>query len=111
MRGVEAILAKLTVSLKRVLHDDRCPDRRCVQGLPFEKVVHQVVTLDAQPSSETVASILVMVTGALMVSLLVNLPGILVVELTNASGQIDENQPMQFTQTFHLVPEAGTYFM
>lgn len=36
------------------------------QSLPFSKVVHQVATLDAQPSSES-GGILVLVTGALLV--------------------------------------------
>lgn len=36
------------------------------QTLPFEKVQHQIATLDAQPSSEQ-GGILVMVTGALLV--------------------------------------------
>lgn len=38
-----------------------------VQNLPFQKVQHRVDTTDAQPSNET-GGILVMVTGALMVS-------------------------------------------
>lgn len=37
-------------------------------GLPFQKIKHQVATLDAQPSSEQ-GGILVMVTGALLVRL------------------------------------------
>lgn len=37
------------------------------QNLPFQKVVHQVATFDAQPSSDA-GGILVMVTGALLVS-------------------------------------------
>ena len=46
--------------------------RRCCPNvnpktLPFEKVAHKVSTLDAQPSNET-GGILVMVTGALLVS-------------------------------------------
>jgi hypothetical protein len=36
------------------------------QSLPFQKVVHQVATFDAQPSSEG-GGIIVMVTGALLV--------------------------------------------
>lgn len=39
-----------------------------VQSLPFQKVVHKVSTLDAQPSNEA-GGILVMVTGALLVRL------------------------------------------
>ncbi|KAG8983485.1 Nuclear transport factor 2 [Tulasnella sp. JGI-2019a] len=69
-KGHEAIVEKLT-------------------SLP-SGVVHQVSTLDAQPSNETVASILVMVTGALV---------------------IDDNQPMQFSQTFHLLPDGGSYYI
>ena len=38
------------------------------QTLPFQKVQHRVDTTDAQPANET-GGILVMVTGALMVSL------------------------------------------
>lgn len=37
------------------------------QGLPFQKVQHKVTTIDAQPSSPTVASLLVSVTGLLLV--------------------------------------------
>lgn len=37
-----------------------------LQGLPFQKVAHQVATLDAQPTHGH--GILVMVTGALLVS-------------------------------------------
>ncbi|KAF5373159.1 hypothetical protein D9758_001580 [Tetrapyrgos nigripes] len=48
IQGVNAVLEKLV-------------------GLPFAKVAHKVETLDAQPSSPSVASILVSVTGALKV--------------------------------------------
>lgn len=37
-----------------------------IKGLPFQKVKHQVGTLDAQPSNES-GGILVTVTGALLV--------------------------------------------
>lgn len=37
-----------------------------IQNLPFQKVQHQVATLDAQPSNEA-GGIMVMVTGALLV--------------------------------------------
>lgn len=40
---------------------------RLHQSLPFEKVQHQVTTLDAQPSSPTIASLIVSVTGLLLV--------------------------------------------
>lgn len=38
-----------------------------LQALPFQKVQHKVSTLDAQPSSPSVASIIVLVTGQLIV--------------------------------------------
>ena len=40
------------------------------KSLPFEKVVHKVTTRDAQPSSPTVASLIVSVTGLLSASFL-----------------------------------------
>lgn len=39
-----------------------------LQTLPFEKVQHKVTTLDAQPSSPAMASLIVSVTGLLLVS-------------------------------------------
>jgi len=60
-------------------------------GLPFAKVQHKVETLDAQPSSSTVASLLVSVTGLLLVD--------------------DSPNPLQFSQTFQLMPEGGSYFV
>ncbi|KAF4306596.1 Nuclear transport factor 2 [Botryosphaeria dothidea] len=60
-------------------------------NLPFQKVVHQVATLDAQPASED-GSILVLVTGALLVD--------------------EEQRPMSYTQAFQLRPDgAGSYFV
>ncbi|KAL2868289.1 nuclear transport factor 2 family protein [Aspergillus lucknowensis] len=60
-------------------------------GLPFQKVQHQVATLDAQPSSDQ-GGILVLVTGALLVD--------------------EEQKPMNYTQTFQLLPDgAGSYFV
>jgi hypothetical protein len=41
------------------------------QSLPFEKVQHKVTTKDAQPSSQSVASLLVSVTGLLVVRLII----------------------------------------
>ncbi|KAL8797944.1 MAG: hypothetical protein Q9182_007090 [Xanthomendoza sp. 2 TL-2023] len=59
--------------------------------LPFEKVQHQISTLDAQPSSPE-GGIIVMVTGALKVD--------------------DEERPMNYTQVFQLLPDgAGSYFV
>jgi len=71
-RGVTDILEKLT-------------------SLPFTKVVHQVTTVDAQPSSLTVASLLVNVMGFL---------------------KIDEGEhPLQFSQVFQLIPDGGSYYV
>lgn len=53
-----------------------------LQSLPFQKVQHKVVTIDAQPSSPQVASLIVLVTGQLLVD--------------------DGQNPLQFTQVFHV---------
>lgn len=37
------------------------------QTLPFQQVQHKVLTLDAQPASASIAAILVLVTGQLLV--------------------------------------------
>jgi len=60
-------------------------------SLPFQKVQHKITTKDAQPSSGTVASLLVTVTGMLVVD--------------------DSPNPLQFSQIFHLIPEGGSYFV
>ncbi|KAI0296876.1 nuclear transport factor 2 [Russula brevipes] len=72
IQGVAAIIEKLT-------------------GLPFSKVQHKVTTLDAQPSSPTVASLIVNVTGLLVVD--------------------DSPNPLQFSQVFHLIPEGGSFYV
>ncbi|KAF9889971.1 Nuclear transport factor 2 [Aspergillus nanangensis] len=60
-------------------------------SLPFQKVAHQVSTLDAQPSNQE-GGILVMVTGALLVD--------------------EEQKPMNYTQSFQLLPDGqGSYFV
>ncbi|KAI9815289.1 MAG: Nuclear transport factor 2 [Pycnora praestabilis] len=59
-------------------------------GLPFQKVVHQVSTLDAQPSNES-GGIMVIVTGALLVD--------------------EEQRPMNYSQVFQLLPADGSYFV
>ncbi|PSS14979.1 hypothetical protein M430DRAFT_142297 [Amorphotheca resinae ATCC 22711] len=62
-----------------------------LSALPFEKVKHQVSTLDAQPSGET-GGILILVTGALLVD--------------------EEQRPMNYSQTFQLLPDGqGSYFI
>ncbi|KIP10297.1 hypothetical protein PHLGIDRAFT_18352 [Phlebiopsis gigantea 11061_1 CR5-6] len=59
--------------------------------LPFSQVQHKVTTLDAQPSSPTVASLIVSVTGVLIVD--------------------DSPNPLQFSQVFQLIPDAGSYYV
>jgi len=60
-------------------------------SLPFEKVQHKVTTLDAQPSSPSVASLIVSVTGLLVVD--------------------DSPNPLQFSQVFHLIPDGSSYYV
>ncbi|KAG5968093.1 Nuclear transport factor 2 [Claviceps cyperi] len=60
-------------------------------GLPFEKVKHQVSTLDAQPSNDN-GGIIILVTGQLLVD--------------------EEQRPMNFSQAFQLSRDgAGQYFV
>ncbi|OGM42262.1 putative nuclear transport factor NTF-2 [Aspergillus bombycis] len=59
--------------------------------LAFQKVSHQVSTLDSQPSNAN-GGILVMVTGILLVD--------------------EEETPMKFSQTFQLSPDgSGSYYV
>ncbi|GLB35438.1 putative nuclear transport factor 2 (NTF2) [Lyophyllum shimeji] len=60
-------------------------------SLPFSKVQHKVTTLDAQPSSPTVASLIVSVTGLLVVD--------------------DSPNPLQFSQVFQLIPDGSSYYV
>ncbi|KAH9011344.1 nuclear transport factor 2 [Lactarius hengduanensis] len=62
-----------------------------LKSLPFAKVQHKVTTLDAQPSNPTVASLIVSVTGLLLVD--------------------DSPNPLQFSQVFQLIPEGGSYYV
>ncbi|KAF8177645.1 nuclear transport factor 2 [Pholiota molesta] len=62
-----------------------------LEGLPFQKVQHKVTTLDAQPSSPSIASLLVSVTGLLLVD--------------------DSENPLNFSQVFQLIPEGGSYYV
>ncbi|ETW85345.1 hypothetical protein HETIRDRAFT_432146 [Heterobasidion irregulare TC 32-1] len=62
-----------------------------LSSLPFERVQHKVTTIDAQPSSPTAASLIVSVTGLLLVD--------------------DSPNPLQFSQIFHLIPDAGSYYV
>ncbi|EEU47298.1 uncharacterized protein NECHADRAFT_67151 [Fusarium vanettenii 77-13-4] len=60
-------------------------------SLPFEKVKHQVNTLDAQPSNGE-GGIIILITGALLVD--------------------EEQRPMNFSQSFQLARDAGgNYFV
>jgi len=62
-----------------------------LSNLPFQKVQHQVTTLDAQPTTGD-GGILVMVTGALLVDA--------------------EAKPMSYTQVFQLQSDgAGSFFV
>ncbi|RKO91347.1 hypothetical protein BDK51DRAFT_25129 [Blyttiomyces helicus] len=70
--GVQAIVGKLS-------------------NLPFQQVQHRPSTIDAQFSDPSVGTILVAVTGQLLVDQEVN--------------------PLNFTQVFTLVPSAGSYFV
>ncbi|KAI9271203.1 hypothetical protein EDC94DRAFT_597493 [Helicostylum pulchrum] len=60
-------------------------------SLPFQKVQHRISTTDAQPGNPTGGSIIVAVTGALLID--------------------EEQNPQMFSQTFHLVPENGSYWV
>ncbi|EAU88089.1 nuclear transport factor 2 [Coprinopsis cinerea okayama7 len=62
-----------------------------ITSLPFQKVQHKVTTLDAQPSSPTQASILVSVTGLLLVD--------------------DSPNPLNYSQVFQLIPDGGSYYV
>ncbi len=61
-------------------------------SLPFQRVQHRITTVDAQPANPQVGSILVMITGQLLVD--------------------DEQNPQNFSQSFQLIPDGpGNYFV
>ncbi|KAH8117619.1 hypothetical protein DFH11DRAFT_1576163 [Phellopilus nigrolimitatus] len=62
-----------------------------LSNLSFQTVKHQVSTIDAQPSSPTIGSLLVSVSGLLVVD----------------GGE----HPLQFSQVFHLIPDEGSYYV
>jgi len=66
-QGTASIIEKLSVSWDIRSVVGRGWSDTTLQNLPFQKVQHRVDTVDAQPSNET-GGILVLVTGALMVS-------------------------------------------
>jgi hypothetical protein len=57
-----------------------------IKGLPFSNIVHKVLTLDAQPASSSIAAIMVLVTGQLLVD--------------------DGQNVLQYSQMFHVSPET-----
>ncbi|KAL5511912.1 NTF2 [Sanghuangporus vaninii] len=72
VQGVQGIVEKLT-------------------SLPFAKVVHNITTIDAQPSSLQAANLLVSVMGFLKVD--------------------DGEHPLQFAQVFQLIQDQGSYYV
>ncbi|GAB5591444.1 Nuclear transport factor 2 [Umbelopsis nana] len=72
IQGVNGIIEKLT-------------------SLPFQKVAHRLSTVDAQPSSPNGASIVVTVTGQLLID--------------------DETNAQMFTQTFNLIAEGQSFWV
>lgn len=66
IQGATAITEKIQVCCSPTLERAQL-NLRLFQSLPFQKVQHKVTTLDAQPSSPSVASLLVSVTGLLVV--------------------------------------------
>ncbi|KAF9566280.1 nuclear transport factor 2 [Agrocybe pediades] len=60
-------------------------------NLPFGKVQHTITSLDAQPSSPSVASLLVSVNGNLVVD--------------------DSENAIPFSQVFQLIPDGGSYYV
>ncbi|KAL6409637.1 Nuclear transport factor 2 [Ilyonectria robusta] len=69
VQGATAVVEKLVV---RITPSSATPAKNPSltllqpQGLPFQKVKHQVATLDAQPSNEN-GGIIILVTGQLLV--------------------------------------------
>ncbi|KXS20996.1 nuclear transport factor 2 [Gonapodya prolifera JEL478] len=62
-----------------------------LENLPFQRIVHKVNTVDAQPSSAAGNALMVIVTGQLLID--------------------DEKNPHHFTQAFQLVAEGQAYFV
>ncbi|GAA5922653.1 hypothetical protein JCM3775_005804 [Rhodotorula graminis] len=60
-------------------------------SLPFTTIQHQIATMDAQPAATDKASMIVLVTGQLLTG--------------------DEQNPLSFSQTFHLIPEGNSYYI
>lgn len=66
-QGSSGIIEKLKVSFALFFHVCQVfiAEKLALstQNLPFQKVQHKITTLDAQPSSPTQASLMVLVTG------------------------------------------------
>lgn len=78
--------------------------------MPFEKVLHKVTTLDPQPTSASVASMVVLVTGQLVVSSTSYDRSTQIASIV--SLQVDDSaNAIHFSQIFHLIPEAGSYYV
>jgi len=105
IQGAATISAKLVVRVGG--HSVTCAFLTDEQGLPFAKVQHKITTLDAQPSSPTVASLLVSVTGLLVVRPPSRDPS----ETDNYAQVDDSTNPLNFSQVFHLVPEGASYYV
>ncbi|KAG9318182.1 hypothetical protein JVU11DRAFT_261 [Chiua virens] len=85
--GVAKIHEKITVTI----HSSTPPLMLIIpQSLPFQKVQHKVITIDAQPSIHP-GAIIVSVTGLLLVD--------------------EETNPMNFSQVFQLANDGGSYYV
>jgi len=62
-----------------------------INSLPFAKIQHKINTIDAQPGHPQLGSVIVSVTGQLITD--------------------DEGNPLFFCQTFHLIPENGSFWV
>ena len=93
--GQALLIARADATMMRLARTASLPSTRCdaiaTQALPFQKVEHKISTLDAQPSSPSQASILVLVTGQLVVD--------------------DSPNPLSYSQSFQLIPEGETYYV
>ena len=73
---------------------------------------HKVTTLDAQPSSATVASLIVSVTGLLVVRQAYLRYGTVLTASQFLSLQVDDSpNPLQYSQVFQLIPDGGSYYV
>lgn len=113
--GTKAIMEKLTVSRRLGIDSRRQLTILLMQGLPFTRVAHNLSTTDAQPGSPQ-GSILVTVTGQLLVYMDFACGYLLNHQRTHHFvfrwlQFDDESHPHFFTQTFHLFPEGGNYFV